>query len=80
MNKNASSEVQCRSSLSKGWEFLFVILFATSACIINQAKWKQMPVMLIIAVGGYIVNWQTSLHFKGASTVSNTLSALAIGM
>lgn len=79
MNKNATSEINCPHPLDKEWNILFVALFTICVSIINQAKWKQMPIMFIIAVSGYIVNWQTAAFFKGASTISNTLSALAVG-
>lgn len=48
--------------------------------IINQAKWKQAPMMMIIAFAGYIVNYFSSRKFSGNTQISNTLGALAIGV
>jgi uncharacterized membrane protein YjjP (DUF1212 family) len=48
--------------------------------IINQAKWKQVPAMMVIALVGYAVNFHSSQYFKGNAQVSNTLGALAIGI
>lgn len=48
--------------------------------VINQAKWRQAPIMLVIAFAGYIVNYFSSQRFSGNTQVSNTLGALAIGV
>jgi uncharacterized membrane protein YjjB (DUF3815 family) len=48
--------------------------------VINQAKWKQAPVMLIIAFAGYLTNYYSSQRFAGNTQVSNTLGALCIGV
>jgi uncharacterized membrane protein YjjP (DUF1212 family) len=52
----------------------------TSVKVINQAKWKQVPAMMMIALIGYVVNFHSSQYFKGNAQVSNTLGALAIGI
>jgi uncharacterized membrane protein YjjB (DUF3815 family) len=79
MDKSATSETTCSDPLLKEWNLLFVSLFTICVAIINQAEWKQMPAMLLISVSGYAVNWHAGNFFKGASTVSNTLGAIAIG-
>lgn len=79
MDKNATSDTTCSAPLQKEWNLLFVSLFTICVAIINQAEWKQMPAMLLISISGYVVNWHAGNFFKGASTVSNTLGAVAIG-
>lgn len=69
----------CSDPLPKEWNLIFVFLFTVCVAIINQANWKQMPAMLVISLSGYVVNWHAGEFFKGASTVSNTLGAMAIG-
>lgn len=59
---------------------IFVPLFALSLCIINQAKWKQIPMMLIIAFIGYVVNFFSAKKFPSSAQISNTLGALAVGV
>ena len=49
-------------------------------CIINQAKWKQTPVMLLISFSGYLVNFFTARRFPGNSQISQTLGAFTIGV
>lgn len=79
MDENAVSETTCSKPLSGFWNLLFVPLFTICLCIINQAKWKQLPVMLGISFAGYVVNYFTT-QATGSSTVSNTLGALTIGV
>ena len=44
--------------------------------VVNQAKYKQMPSMAIIALIGYVVNFHSSQYFKANAQISNTLGAL----
>ena len=80
MDRNATSALTCSNPLPDAWNPLFVIMFTIAVSIINQAKWKQMPIMIFISISGYVVSWRAGIYFKGASTVSNTLSALTVGM
>jgi uncharacterized membrane protein YjjB (DUF3815 family) len=82
IDHKATSKVHCDAPLNvhEGWNILFVALFTLCLCIINQAKWKQMPIMLFISLAGYCVSSFSSKPFKGNSQVSNTLGALAIGI
>lgn len=47
--------------------------------MINQAKWKQAPAMLIIAFAGYQTNFWSSRRFANNVQVSNALGAFVIG-
>jgi uncharacterized membrane protein YjjB (DUF3815 family) len=66
--------------MNQYYHFLFVPAFAFCLCIINQAKWNQMPVMLGIATVGYVVNFFSAKKFPSNAQISNTLGALAIGV
>jgi uncharacterized membrane protein YjjB (DUF3815 family) len=66
--------------MNQYYNFLFVPAFTLCLCIINQAKWKQMPVMLGIACVGYVVNFFSAKKFPSNAQISNTLGALAIGV
>jgi uncharacterized membrane protein YjjP (DUF1212 family) len=59
--------------------FPFVPLFALGLIIINQAKWRQAPAMLVIAFAGYQTNYWSSRRFANNVQVSNALGALVIG-
>ncbi|OAA77075.1 DUF1212 domain membrane protein [Akanthomyces lecanii RCEF 1005] len=80
MDSNAASETHCSEPLHRGWYMLFVPCFTLCLCIVNQAKWRQIPAMLVMAVAGYAVNSYTSLYFKGNGQISNMLGALTVGI
>lgn len=82
IDHNATSKVHCDAPLNVHtyWNLTFVVLFTLCLCIVNQAKWKQTPMMLLISLLGYCVSSFSSQAFKGNSQVSNTLGALAIGV
>ncbi|KAF2732507.1 DUF1212-domain-containing protein, partial [Polyplosphaeria fusca] len=80
MYKDATSATSCRNPMSSQWFYMFEIGFSLCLMIINQAKWKQVPAMTIIALLGYVVNYHSAQYFKGNAQVSNTLGALAIGI
>jgi uncharacterized membrane protein YjjB (DUF3815 family) len=62
------------------YRFLFVPAFTLCLTIINQAKWKQTPVMIIISFAGYVVNFFSTRRFPSAPQISNTLGALTVGV
>ncbi|WPH02553.1 Hypothetical protein R9X50_00541800 [Acrodontium crateriforme] len=80
MDRNATSATTCENPMEAPLFFIFVPIFTMCLIIINQAKWKQAPVMLIISFAGYVVNYFSSKRFAGNTQVSNTLGALVIGV
>ncbi|PHH61073.1 hypothetical protein CDD81_784 [Ophiocordyceps australis] len=80
LDKEATSAIHCSKPLARGWYFLFVPGFALCLCVINQAKWKQTPVMLVMALAGFCVNSYCSQFFAQNSQISNMLGALTIGI
>ncbi|KFY66957.1 hypothetical protein V496_01831 [Pseudogymnoascus sp. VKM F-4515 (FW-2607)] len=80
MDGNATSATTCARPMNQYARFAFVPLFTMCLCIINQAKWKQTPVMLLISCSGYVVNFFTSKRFASNAQLSQTLGALVIGV
>lgn len=87
LDANAVSEVTCTAGdawyLKKpppNFYLLFVLPFTFCLCAINQAKWKQTPVMVFIALAGFCVNNFSSRYFQGSSTLSSSLGALCVGV
>ena len=80
MDSNATSATHCKDPLDRGWHFLFVPGFALCLCIVNQAKWRQTPVMTGMALAGFCVNSYCSKYFEGNSQISNMLGALTVGI
>ncbi|KAK5086666.1 pheromone-regulated protein prm10 [Lithohypha guttulata] len=88
---NATSEISC--AMPSYWntsspydpkvmytKFIWVPIFTVCLAIINQAKFKQMPAMLVISFCGYQVNFWSSIRFSQNIQVANALGALAIGV
>lgn len=60
--------------------FAFVPPFILCISILYQAKWRQMPVMVVVAFAGYIVNFFSSRKFAASPQIANTLGALTVGL
>lgn len=80
MDPNATSATTCQNPITSYYKWLFVPGFTLCLCVINQAKWKQVPVMLGISFVGYVVNFFSALKFPSSPQISNTFGALAVGI
>ncbi|KAI0025793.1 DUF1212-domain-containing protein [Xylariomycetidae sp. FL0641] len=80
IDPNASSHTTCDNLMPPYWRFFFVPVFTVCLAIVNQAKWKQMPVMVVIAFAGYIVNYFSGLRFAASPQIANTLGAFTVGI
>ena len=80
MDKHATSSPQCQNPMPAYWAFFFVPVFTFCLMVINQAKWKQMPLMLVIAFSGYIVSFFSARAFSNVSAVSSGLAAITISV
>jgi uncharacterized membrane protein YjjB (DUF3815 family) len=80
LDANATSATTCTNPIGQYYRWLFVPGFTLCLCVINQAKWKQTPVMLGIAFVGYVVNFFSAKKFPSSAQISSTLGALAVGV
>ncbi|KAI4717226.1 DUF1212-domain-containing protein [Aureobasidium sp. EXF-10727] len=82
IDKNAVSTTTCRADREIGphIQLIAALIFSFSLCVLNQAKWRQMPVMIIIAFIGRLVSVGLGSSFKGNAQISATIAALAIGL
>lgn len=83
LDANASSEYTCPASpITNEYlnHFIFVPLFTFCLITINQAKWRQVPVMLIISFAGYVTNFFSMKRFASNTQVANALGAFVIGV
>jgi uncharacterized membrane protein YjjB (DUF3815 family) len=85
IDENATSTVTCpvpgyAEANPYILSFPFVPAFTLCLIVINQAKWKQAPVMLAISFAGYVVNFFSVRKFSPDPQVANTLGALTIGV
>lgn len=83
MDAKANSNTSCSGELIGNNPYLqrfpFVAAFVIFLTIINQGKWKQMPVMTFIAVAGYVVNHFSTERLQSNLEVANTLGAFTVG-
>ncbi|PYH97608.1 DUF1212-domain-containing protein [Aspergillus ellipticus CBS 707.79] len=81
---DASSQTSCSNMDVWGSKyiqhFIFVPIYVIFLAIINQGKWKQVPVMIVIAVCGYVTNYFSTLKLGSNSEVANTVGAFTIGL
>lgn len=80
LDSNAPSTTGCKNPLGREWYFLFVPAFTLCLCLVNQAKWKQTPVMLVMALAGFCTNSYCSQYFNQNTEISNMLGALTVGI
>ncbi|KAG9545075.1 DUF1212-domain-containing protein, partial [Aureobasidium melanogenum] len=82
IDKNAVSTTTCSADREIGThiQLVFALIFSFSLCVLNQAKWRQMPIMIIIALIGRLVSVGLGTKFKGNGQISATIAALAIGL
>ena len=79
-DKHATSATTCGPSWPIWWQIIFVPLFTLCLIIINHGKVKQMPIMIFIAVVGWVVNHYSAERFSSNAQIANTLGALSIGV
>ncbi|RWA11014.1 hypothetical protein EKO27_g4077 [Xylaria grammica] len=79
-DSNATSATSCSNTMNPHLAFVFVPLFTICLAIVNQAKWKQLPVMVLISFAGYLVNFFSSPKFRAAPQIANTLGAFTVGV
>lgn len=83
LDSQASTEYTCPASPINNeylQRFPFVLLFTVCLAIVNHAKWKQIPLMMIISLAGYVVSYFSSKRFYSNTQVSNALGAFVIGV
>ncbi|KAJ5161288.1 hypothetical protein N7492_006680 [Penicillium capsulatum] len=83
LDSQASTEYTCPASpITNEYlqRFPFVLLFTICLAVVNHAKWKQIPLMMVISLAGYVVSYFSSKRFYSNTQVSNALGAFVIGV
>lgn len=81
VDSNATQATTCSNqTLPSYTKFAFVPVFTLSLCVVNQAKWKQMPVMIGISLIGYVVNFFSAQRFTNNVQVADAAGAFAVGI
>lgn len=80
IDKNAVSSVSCPPQMSHWFYFLFVPAYSITLGLLNQARFRQLPVMVLVSGGGYVVTYFSGQHFKQSTEFTACLGAFAIGI
>ncbi|KAL2857276.1 hypothetical protein BJY01DRAFT_202533 [Aspergillus pseudoustus] len=84
IDSNASSDKTCPNLdvWGSGYirRFIFVPIFTMCIALANQVKFKQLPVMIVIALSGYVTNYFSTTKLGSNSEVANTVGAFTIGL
>ncbi|KAH7018502.1 uncharacterized protein B0I36DRAFT_253065 [Microdochium trichocladiopsis] len=80
VDPHANLDSTCRNPANQYWGFLFVPLFILFATFINNAKLKQMPLMVLVGTVGYVVNFYTSKKFAESLPIAYALGAFTVGL
>lgn len=80
IDKNATSETQCPHTLDPLWRILFVPMFTVTLALVNQAHWRQIPIMIGISGTGYVVTYFSTRRLANAAELTSALGALVIGV
>ncbi|KAL1989071.1 hypothetical protein VTN96DRAFT_5834 [Rasamsonia emersonii] len=84
MDAKANSYTSCSGPLIGNSQYVqrfpFVAAYVLFLVVINQGKWKQMPVMMLIAVAGYVVNYFSNQKLNSNPELANTLGAFTVGV
>ncbi|KAI0481898.1 hypothetical protein F4859DRAFT_438560 [Xylaria cf. heliscus] len=80
IDSKAVTDTTCQNPLTPYWNFLFVPLYIFFITFTVQAKWTQMPVMILIAQAGYTVNFFTSQRFAASPSIAYTFGAFTVGV
>ena len=84
IDSKATSDTTCARQSVWGsaytQHFPFVAVYSLIAALINQAKFRQIPVMVFIGTTGYVTNYFSTQRLGSSSQVANTVGAFTIGL
>lgn len=80
IDSDATSATSCENTWPFWWQAIFVIPFTFCYIIVNQAKWRQIPAMLLTTMAGWLVNYFSAQRFPTVQSFPNALGALTVGI
>lgn len=80
--KDATSDSECPAghNMSAIYRIIFVPIYSVILGLINQASWKQLPVMVVISSIGYIANYFAGKHFSNVTEFTAAIGAFVVGI
>jgi len=80
IDKNATTDAICQNPLDWRYNFLWVGAFALSLLLVNQARWRQAPVMVAIALAGYVAKHFLSLRFVAQPEIAKCMCGFTVAV
>lgn len=80
IDPNATSQTTCPYPMDPQWRILFIPCFTLTIALVNQAHWRQLPVMIFISACGYVVTFFSTRRFASAAELTSAIGALVIGV
>lgn len=82
VDKNATDAAQCPTNhaIDDKWRILFVPISTLVLGLINQARWAQVPVMVIISGVAYVGTYFAGKHFSSVTEFTASIGAFIIGV
>lgn len=80
IDADANSNPVCQEPMNRLWNLLFVPFFSVQVALINRAKWRQIPVMVLITFLSYGATFVSVDLFNGSFTFANTIGGFVIGL
>lgn len=82
VDSNATDATQCASghSIDDKWRIFFVPLFSLCLGLINQARWRQTPIMILISSIAYVGTYFAGKHFANVTEFTAAIGAFIIGI
>ncbi|KAL7665523.1 Pheromone-regulated membrane protein 10 [[Candida] zeylanoides] len=82
VDKDSTSNSKCPKghNMDPKFRILFVPMYSMCLGLINQARFRQLPVMVIIASVGYIANYFAGKHFSQVTEFTAAIGAFVVGV
>uniref|UniRef100_A0A060T7N1 ARAD1B20878p n=1 Tax=Blastobotrys adeninivorans TaxID=409370 RepID=A0A060T7N1_BLAAD len=80
IDSNATSETVCTRSCNDWFRMIFVPAFSIFVALVNQASFRQLPVMVVISSAGYAVTYFVGKRVAGSAEFTSAIGAFVIGI
>ncbi|CAN3361021.1 hypothetical protein DICA2_D16050 [Diutina catenulata] len=82
IDKKSTSANSCTPdhNMDDKFRILFVPMFTICLGLINQARWRQLPAMLVISCTGYVGTYFAGKHFNNVTEFTACIGAFFIGI
>lgn len=82
VDHSATNQAQCLKghAIDDKWRILFVPLYSMVLGLINQARFAQLPLMIIISSVAYVCTYFAGKHFQNVTEFTASIGAFVIGI